>query len=64
MLFVKICLGLLMIIVIFAIYNKDIAILILWIPLASISLLVGVCISLYPGFYDIQEETKRFDHYK
>lgn len=58
MLFVKICLGLLMIIVIFAIYNKDIAILILWIPLASISLLVGVCISLYPGFYDIQEETK------
>lgn len=58
MLFVKICLGLLMIIVIFAIYNKDIAILILGIPLAPIPLLVGVCISSYPGFYDIQEETK------
>lgn len=45
MLFVKICLGLLMIIVIIAIYNKDIAILILGIPLAPIPLLVGVCIS-------------------
>lgn len=58
MLFVKICLGLLMIIVIIAIYNKDIAILILGIPLAPIPLLVGVYISSYPGFYDIQEETK------
>lgn len=57
MLFVKIWLVLLAIIAIFAIRNKDAYLLLFWIP-SFASLLVGVCISLYPGFYDIQEETK------
>ena len=58
MLFVKIYLGLLMIVIIFAIHNKAADLLLLGIPLAFISLFVGVFISSFPGFYDIQEETK------
>lgn len=58
MLFVKIYLGLLMIVIIFAIHNKAADLLLLGIPLAFISLFVWVFISSFPGFYDIQEETK------
>ena len=53
MLFVKIYLGLLVIVIIFAIHNKAADLLLPGIPLAFISLFVGVFISYY-----IQEETK------
>ena len=59
MLFVKICFVLLVIVVIFAIYNKTAdLLLLLGVPLVSISLLTGLLISSFPVFYDIQEETK------
>lgn len=58
MLFVKIGLVLLVIVAISAILDKTAEVLLIGIPLFFIPILIGIVVSTYPGFYDIQEETK------
>ena len=58
MLFVKIGLVLLVIVAISAILDKTAEVLLIGIPLFFVPIFIGIVVSIYPGFYDIQEETK------